>query len=698
MRKAPSIYATLGPDEMNELQSRFLISGWSYSKVAGFARNEKAFEMSYIYGIHGKSSATTVAGQAYHESLKYYFDRLREDGEKPDAVTLEHIVFDFIEKTPANYWKLQKTTPTVEECVIKAAKTSVQLVHNFLKECEVYEDDIAEILEVEIYCSEFLTINGVDIPLPCNGKIDLVVKTKSGKVAVIDHKSKASFTPEDELALSIGVQAITYVNLYEQRTGTTVDEVWFVENKYSANKDKSSQLNAYKVQVDDNARKLYESLLYEPLKRLVQAVSDPDYVYMINNSDTLVDKAELYEFWCRTMISEIDDFNVEESKRELVSKRLKKAKDSSQTFITPTIIKNFKQYASQFISYDLSTKDMTLQQKIEHVLRSFGIVVSVAHSFEGYSSTSFLLEFSAGVKISSIFSKRLDIANALDVSNVRIANKLAVYEGKSYVALDFVKKSNEVLLYDEKFIEGNKIPLGKDNYDRIIYWDLDNQSTPHALVCGATGSGKSVLVKNIIEAGLFVNYDSIIILDPKYEFVHHYGNIKRVEVYNDIEDIEAAASLQVEYMNKLVKEGRKARTLIVFDEFADAFANSRKGNELDMLQTVHDGNYANGNPKFKTKVTGKETSLEDNLRIILQKGRSSGFRVVAATQRASAKIITGDAKVNFPVQICFRVPKETDSRVVLDEAGAESLAGKGDGLIKSPEYPDTVRFQAFFKP
>jgi S-DNA-T family DNA segregation ATPase FtsK/SpoIIIE len=90
-------------------------------------------------------------------------------------------------------------------------------------------------------------------------------------------------------------------------------------------------------------------------------------------------------------------------------------------------------------------------------------------------------------------------------------------------------------------------------------------------------------------------------------------------------------------------------------------------------------------------------SLEENLRILLQKGRSSGFRIMAATQRASVKVITGDSKVNFPVQICFRVPKEQDSRVVLDEPGAESLAGMGDGLIKSPEYRDIVRFQAFYK-
>ncbi|MBS4042352.1 MAG: hypothetical protein KGZ59_00865, partial [Chitinophagaceae bacterium] len=101
-------------------------------------------------------------------------------------------------------------------------------------------------------------------------------------------------------------------------------------------------------------------------------------------------------------------------------------------------------------------------------------------------------------------------------------------------------------------------------------------------------------------------------------------------------------------------------------------------------------------PKYQRVHVRTDKSLEENLRILLQKGRSTGFRIVAATQRASAKIITGDAKANFPVQICFRVPKEIDSRVVIDEPGAESLAGRGDGLIKSPEYPETERFQAYY--
>ena len=67
------------------------------------------------------------------------------------------------------------------------------------------------------------------------------------------------------------------------------------------------------------------------------------------------------------------------------------------------------------------------------------------------------------------------------------------------------------------------------------------------------------------------------------------------------------------------------------------------------------------------------------------------------TQSASVKVITGDAKVNFPVQICFRVPKEQYIRVVIDEPGAETLTGKVDILIKSPEYNDTIRFQAYYK-
>jgi DNA segregation ATPase FtsK/SpoIIIE, S-DNA-T family len=688
-----SIYKSYSPDQLQELFSNFLIDSWSYSKVTSFARNEKAFEMQSIFGLYARTSSTTIAGNAYHTALELYFNQKKE-GKILDLVALEAAAFEYIDDVPANKWKLQKTTPTIESAKEVATKTVSALLRNFVSEKSIYEDDIKEILHVELYCDEFLTVNGVDIPLPCHMKIDLVVRTMSDKIAVVDHKSKKSFTDDDEVGLAIGIQAITYVLGYEARFNEQVNEVWFVENKYSQNKDKSAQLIKFPVEINENSRRLYEALLYEPLKRMVEAVSNPDYIYLINDSDNYVDKAELYDFWARTMICEVDDFNVEESKKQLVSKRLKKIRDSSAEMISPTVIKKFKENASKFITYDLSSTNMTQAEKIEHVLRTFGTQVRVAHQFNGFSSATFLLEIGAGVKIGSIFSRRLDIANALDVENVRIAPDLKVYEGKSYIAIDFKKKREGRLDFDRSALVGRRIPMGVDNFGNVIVWDWDNPNTPHALVCGGTGSGKSVWIRNVIECAVLTSADRIVILDPKNEFTHLSGG--SIEVCQSIPDIEAAIQLLVDHMNNLVSRGRQENVIVIFDEFADAAANARSGNELKVYEMQCVGLSAKGLPKMQRVHTNTLNSLEENMRILAQKGRSVGFRIVSAMQRASTKIITGDAKVNFPVQICFRVQKEIDSKVVLDEAGAEGLAGYGDGLIKSPEYNDTIRFQSYY--
>lgn len=690
-----SIYKTWQPDQIDNLLSNFLISSWSFSKLSQFARNEKAFEMFYIYNVKGKSSASAIAGQAYHYALDKYFSAKKE-GNVLDLVALEVFAFEYIDKVSNGFWKTQKTTPTVAECKEKALKDTAALLKNFFGEIGKYIDEIKEVIEVEIYCDEWLTINGVDIPLPCHLKIDLVVLTIDDKIVIIDHKSKSKFSDEQELKLGIGQQAITYVIGYETKSGLAIDEIWFVENKISQNKDKSiPQVMPFKVKLDKDTRRLYECLLYEPLKRMLEAVQNPDYVYLINTSDNFVDQAELYNFWCTTMLAEVTDFDIEASKKEKIEQRLRKIRDASIAAINPKVVREFQKNATEFIQYDFSDKKMSQQEKIEHILRSFGIIVKVAFQFDGYSSNTYLLEVSAGVKITSIHSHKLDIANALDVSAVRITNDLVIHNGKAYVSIEFAKKREKDLVFDPSALQGMRIPLGKDNYGNTVVWDLDNHSTPHGLVCGATGSGKSVLIRSTIEYAKLAGVDKIIIFDPKYEFMEYADS--DIEVYNDILEIEQQTANQVTIMNGLVKSGMKKRTVIIFDEFADAVAMSRKGAELKTFEMIETGQYANGMAKMSLKNTGEMKSLEENLKVLLQKGRSTGFRIMAATQRASVKVITGDAKVNFPVQICFRVPKEADSRVVLDEAGAESLAGMGDGLIRSPEYKEMVRFQAFYK-
>lgn len=337
---------------------------------------------------------------------------------------------------------------------------------------------------------------------------------------------------------------------------------------------------------------------------------------------------------------------------------------------------------------------MTPSEKIEHVLRTFGIQVRVAHQFNGFSSATFLLEIGAGVKISSLYGRRLDIANALDVENVRIAPELKVHEGKAYVSIDFKKKREGILHFDRNALVGRRIPMGVDNYGNVIVWDWDNPNTPHALVCGSTGSGKSVWVRNIIECAVLTKADRIVILDPKNEFEHLAGGT--IEVYHSYPDIEAAMLLLVEHMNNLTSRKERENIVVIFDEFADAVANSRSGNELKAYEMQCVGVSTKGRPKMQRVHTHTYASLEENMRILAQKGRSIGFRIVAAMQRADAEIITGKSKVNFPVQICFRVLKEIDSKVVLDESGAEGLSGYGDGLIKSPEYNETIRFQSYY--
>lgn len=691
-----SEYKKLSGDALEEHFANYLIDSWSYSKVATFSRNEKAFEMENIYNQRGKLSATAISGQSYHDSLENYFCALK-DGEELSLAYLTKCAFDFVDETPANKWKLQKTTPTIEECIKKCNNTCTSLVENFYAEKSIYIEDLKEILDVELKLNEWIKVNGVSIPLPCHVRIDLAIKTKDGKIVIIDHKSKASYTDEKEAKFVIGKQAITYALVYEAHTGNKVDEVWFIENKHSKNRDKSSQLKPIKIKLDKDTRRLYEALLYEPLKRMIQAVSDPDYVYMINDNDNFTDKAELFEFWMQTMIAEVDDFNVKENKKDLVAERLKKIRNSSLSQISPSVIKKFKNHASEFITYDLSNANMTTSEKIEYVYRTFGKLVKVEHEFQGVSSNTYLLSISAGVTVNSLYQHRLDVANALNVGNIRLSKELKVYDGKSFLAIEAAKKRETNLLFDEKYVNGNKIPMGIDNFKNVVEWDLDNPSTPHMLICGATGSGKSVSIISIIEYALLAGIDDIQIFDPKYEFLQYTARHKCVSVYNDIEEIETVMACLVDDMNERVKSGTSNKTLIIFDEFADAVANSRKGNELKVYEDKVVGTYSNGRAKSKRVHVSTLKSLEENLKILLQKGRSTGFRIIAATQRASTKVITGDAKVNFPVQVCFKVPKEVDSKVVIDESGAESLSGKGDGLFKSPEYMDLVRFQAFYK-
>jgi DNA segregation ATPase FtsK/SpoIIIE-like protein len=217
---------------------------------------------------------------------------------------------------------------------------------------------------------------------------------------------------------------------------------------------------------------------------------------------------------------------------------------------------------------------------------------------------------------------KLDIANALNVASIRIQNQLFVYKGQSYLAIEAPKKRTADLFWDAKYLVDKKLPLGLDNFQQPVVWDLNNHSTPHMLVCGATGSGKSVSIISTLEYAIKADVKDIVIFDPKFEFTHYTKN-SNIEVYNEIDDIETMMELMVEEMNNRIKSGTTTKKLVIFDEFADALSQSKKGKELDIYEEVQDGFYrmsekamlagVKPQPKMKRKKVGRKNSLEENL-------------------------------------------------------------------------------------
>jgi len=188
------------------------------------------------------------------------------------------------------------------------------------------------------------------------------------------------------------------------------------------------------------------------------------------------------------------------------------------------------------------------------------------------------------------------------------------------------------------------------------------------MISGASGSGKSVVIRTIIEVAASKGVN-VVILDPKYEFtdMRNSGHL----VYNEAEDIEAFMMCKVDEMDAIFKASgangqSKQKQLIIFDEAADCL--SRKS---------------------------QYGTLEKNTLLLAQKARSAGIHLLLAAQRFSVKILTGDAKANFPTRLCLTVASAIDSKVMLGVEGAEKLNGRGDGLFISPDHGEPVRLQCF---
>ena len=346
---------------------------------------------------------------------------------------------------------------------------------------------------------------------------------------------------------------------------------------------------------------------------------------------------------------------------------------------------------------------------LEKTFANFGFKVRVVEVETGPVISQYEIELEAGLRLAKITNLADDLAIALRVPSVRI---VAPIPGKNSVGVEVPNTDRQMVRLREVMEETNaksrtmKIPiyLGKDVSGNPMAVDL--ATMPHLLIAGRTGTGKSVCLNSIIVSMLMTRRPDevrMLMIDPKMVELTPYKSLPHLmhPVVTDMKKAEAILAWAVDKMeqrytllaragvrhltqyNSLGRDEILKRIKPESEEEADAIPTTMPfivmiADEIaDMMMTA-----------------GKE--IEQYIIRLAQKSRAVGIHLILATQKPTVDVITGLIKSNLPARIAFQVASRTDSRVVLDECGAERLLGNGDMLFLSPGTSLTLRGQGTF--
>ncbi|MBN1331952.1 DNA translocase FtsK [Candidatus Dojkabacteria bacterium] len=327
---------------------------------------------------------------------------------------------------------------------------------------------------------------------------------------------------------------------------------------------------------------------------------------------------------------------------------------------------------------------------IEETLRSFNINAKVVGAEVGPTVTQYALDIPLGIKVSKISNLRNDIALALaaPANAVRIE---APIPGTSFVGIEIPNSEREAVYFKELVVsdeiknEKFRLPVtvGKDIAGKNIITDI--QKMPHLLVAGATGSGKSVLTNSFIMSFLMhKSPDEVrfIMVDPKQVELSDYNGIPHLltPVITEMNKVNNALKWAISEMESRYTLFRENTVRNIQDY------NQKRGfSALPYILIVID--------EMADMMMSGGAEVEASIVRLAQKARATGIHLVLATQRPSVDVITGLIKANIPGRIGMSVATQIDSRVILDQIGAESLLGMGDMLFKEPDKSKPFRLQ-----
>ena len=339
---------------------------------------------------------------------------------------------------------------------------------------------------------------------------------------------------------------------------------------------------------------------------------------------------------------------------------------------------------------------------IETVLKDFDIESKVVSAHVGPSVTQYELEVKTGTKLSRITAINRELALALAAKDVRIQ---APIPGKGTVGIELPNKKNamvsvrEVLERMPSSMAESKlaVTLGRDIMGNPQYCEINK--TPHLLVAGATGSGKSVCINSMIISILMRTRPDevkLILVDPKKVELSVYNGVPHLiaPVVTDPKKANIALKKMVAEMDRRYDlfEDSGTKNIAGYNTYIDKknekLSDGEKLNKIPYIVIIID--------ELADLMLVAAKDVQDSIMRITQMARAAGIHLIVATQRPSTDVITGVVKANIPSRIAFAVSSGIDSRTILDSIGAEKLLGKGDMLFLPQGENTPIRIQGTF--